>query len=72
LIFIAVALIIFPVVLDGVSGALDSAYASSSYTGLTAILSVTPLIVLVAFVTGGVVAGFFGIKGMGKSIAATA
>lgn len=65
LIFIAVALIIFPVVLDGVASALDSD-SISTYTGLEAILKVTPLIVLTAFLTGGVVSGFFGIR-MGLS-----
>lgn len=61
LIFIAVALIIFPVVLDGVATALAAA-ALGTYTGLTAILGVTPLIVLVAFLVGGVISGFFGVK----------
>lgn len=65
LIFIAVALIIFPVVLDGVASAMTVAAASSgTYTGLTSILSVTPLIVLTAFMTGGIVTGFFGVKGV--------
>lgn len=62
LIFISVALIIYPVVLDGVAQALDAAIVAAAYTGLEPILRVTPLIVLVAFITGGVVAGFFGIK----------
>jgi len=61
LIFIAVALIIFPVVLDGVATAMDST-SIATYTGLESILKVTPLIVLTAFLTGGVVAGFFGIR----------
>ena len=39
---------------------------SSSYTGLEAILKIAPLIVLVAFITAGVVSGFFGIKSMAK------
>ena len=68
MIFIAVGLIIFPVVLDGVSSTLhnNAAGISSSYTGLTPILRVSPLIVLTAFLAGGIVAGFFGIKAMGK------
>jgi len=66
LIFIAVGLIIFPVVLESVCVVLTGGGAgiSSSYTGLEAILLVTPLIVLIAFVTAGVVAGYFGIKTM--------
>lgn len=67
LIFIAVALIIYPVVLDGVSTALNASIVAGTYTGLTPILRVTPLIVITAFLTGGVVAGYFGIKGMKKS-----
>ena len=64
IIFIAVGLIIFPVVLDGVSSVLHngSAGLSSSYTGLSSVLGVTPLIVLTAFLAGGIVAGFFGLK----------
>jgi hypothetical protein len=66
LIFISVALIIFPVVLDGVAASLDAAIIAATYTGLVPILRVTPLIVLSAFMTGGIVAGFFGIKGIQK------
>ncbi len=65
-IFLAVGLIIFPVVLDGVSSALHNSGSglSSSYTGLTNVLGVTPLLVLVGFTFAGIVVGFFGIKGM--------
>jgi hypothetical protein len=64
-VFIAIALIIYPVIMDGVSIALDAALDPlSTYTGLAPILSVTPLIVLVAFIAGGVVTGFFGGKKM--------
>ena len=68
IIFIAVGLIIFPVVLDGVGSVLHGSGAgiSSTYTGLEAILKIAPLIVLVAFITAGVVSGFFGIKSMAK------
>jgi len=62
IIFIAVGLIIFPVVLDGVCEVLTGGV--TSYTGLDAILRIAPLIVLVAFITAGVVSGFFGIKTM--------
>lgn len=67
LIFIAIALIIYPVILDGVVTALDASIVADAYTGLTPILRVTPLIVLTAFLSGGIVAGFFGIKGMKKA-----
>lgn len=65
LIFIAVGLIIFPVIMDGVSVALDAALTGTAYTGLSNVLGVVPLIVLIAFVAGGIVAGFFGVKKMG-------
>lgn len=69
IIFIAVALIIFPVIMDGVATALEAEDAAvGDFTGLTAILYVTPLIVLTAFMAGGIVAGFFGIKGASKAI----
>lgn len=42
----------YPSVLDG------------DYTGLLQILKIAPLLVLIAFVTAGVIAGFFGIKTM--------
>lgn len=66
LIFIAVGLIIFPVVMESVCVVLtgDGTGISSDYTGLEAILQVTPLIVLIAFITAGVVTGYFGIKTM--------
>lgn len=65
-IFIAVGLIIFPVVLDGVSSVYHGGGSgiSSSYTGLSAVILVTPLLVLIAFTTAAVVTGFFGVKGL--------
>jgi len=68
IIFIAVGLIIFPVVLDGIGSVLHGGGTgiSTTYTGLEAILKIAPLIVLVAFITAGVITGFFGIKSMSK------
>jgi hypothetical protein len=69
LIFISIGIIIFPVVLDGISSVLHNGGTaiSSSYTGLTTVLKIVPLIVLTAFMAGGIVAGFFGVKSMGKA-----
>lgn len=66
IIFIAVGLIIFPVVLDGVSSVVhgDGAGISSSYTGLSAVVGVVPLLVLIAFVSAAVISGFFGVKNL--------
>jgi len=67
LIFIAIALIILPVALDGICSVLHNAGAgiSSSYTGLSPILLVTPLLTLISFLAGAVISGFFGIKKLG-------
>jgi len=67
LIFIAIALIILPVALDGICTVLtgDGSGISSDYTGLEPILEVTPLLILISFIGGAVVTGFFGIKKLG-------
>jgi len=63
MIFISVGLIIFPVVMDGVRAAqVDIAASTGTFTGLTQILSVTPLIVLVAFISAAVITTYFGAK----------
>ena len=69
LIFIAIGLIILPVTLDGICSVLhnDGNGLSASYTGLTPILHVTPLLILISFVSGAVVSGFFGLKRLGSS-----
>lgn len=67
LIFIAIGLIILPVTLDGICTVFHNAgsYLSTSYVGLGPILRVTPLLVLISFVAGAVISGFFGIKRLG-------
>lgn len=69
MVFIAVALIVLPVALDGIASVLNGSGGgiSSSYTGLEAILKVVPLLILISFLGGAVVSGFFGIKNMGGS-----
>jgi len=64
LIFIAVGLIIFPVVLDGVSSVMHGGGAgiSTSYTGLSAVVGIVPLLVLISFTSAAVISGFFGVK----------
>lgn len=63
IIFIAVGLIIFPVVMDGMDEVLDSA-SIDDYTGLESVSGVVPLIVLIGFISAGVITGFFGIRAM--------
>lgn len=67
MIFIAIGLIILPVALDGICSVFwnNGDHISSSYTGLAPILRVTPLLILISFVSGAVVSGFFGLKKLG-------
>lgn len=67
LIFIAIGLIILPVALDGICTVFHNSgsYISSDYTGLGPILRVTPLLVLISFVSGAVISGFFGLRRLG-------
>lgn len=64
LIFIAIGLIIMPVTLDGICTVIHGGGTgiSSSYVGLSPILRVTPLLVLISFIAGAVITGFFGIR----------
>ena len=61
LIFIAIGLIIMPVALDGVCAVLSLGYLHP-YSGLVAILDVTPILILISFISGAVLTGFFGLK----------
>lgn len=67
MIFIAIGLIILPVALDGICTVLTGTGAgiSASYVGLSPILLVTPLLILIAFVSAAVITGFFGLKRIG-------
>ncbi len=71
MIFIAIALIILPVALDGISsivaGSATGGPMSTTYTGLRSVLLVTPLLILISFLSGSVISGFFGIKKLGAS-----
>ncbi len=64
LIFIAIALIILPVALDGISTVVHGGGTgiNTAYTGLSPILLVTPLLILISFLAGAVISGFFGIR----------
>ena len=67
LIFIAIGLIILPVTLDGICAVLHGGGSglNAAYVGLAPILLVTPLLVLISFVSGAVITGFFGLKRLG-------
>ena len=64
IIFVAIGLIIEPVMLDGVSSVLHNSGAgvSSSFTGYSSIVLVSPMLVHIAFLASAVLSGFFGIK----------
>lgn len=64
IVFIALGLIIFPVALDGISSVVHGGGAgiSSSYTGLSSIILVCPMLIELAFIAAAVISGFFGIK----------
>ncbi len=70
MIFIAIGLIILPVTLDAICSVLtgDGSGLNDAYVGLSAILLVTPLLILISFLAGAVISGFFGIKRLGSSM----
>lgn len=67
MIFIAIGLIILPVALDGIATVIHGGGAGVNplYVGLSPILLVTPLLILISFVSAAVISGFFGIKRVG-------
>lgn len=67
MIFIAIGLIILPVALDGISTVLHGGGSgiNAAYVGLQPILLVTPLLILISFISGSVISGFFGIQRVG-------
>ena len=69
LVFIAIALIILPVALDGISSAWHGGGTGiyAAYVGLQPILIVTPLLILISFVSAAVMSGYFGIKRGGSA-----
>lgn len=68
MIFIAVGFIMFPVVMTGTDAVLAYEYTSNtsitdaSFTGLTAVIGILPLVTLLGFVFAGVITGFLGFK----------
>jgi hypothetical protein len=65
IVFIAIGLIIEPVMLDGVSS-IVSGGISSSFTGYHSVILITPLLVHLGFLASAVLSGFFGIKRLGS------
>jgi hypothetical protein len=69
IVFVALGLIMFPVALDGISSVVHNGGhgISATYTGLSQILLICPMLILLAYVAASVLAGFFGMKGIGKT-----
>jgi hypothetical protein len=67
IVFIALGLIMFPVALDGIASVVHGGGdgISATYTGLSAILLVTPMLIEIAYVSAAVITGFFGLKSIG-------
>jgi len=71
MIFIAVGFIVYPIILEGTDEILawtgtTGNFTLDDFTGLEPVTSVAPLIVLIGFITAGVITGFFGIKNIIK------
>lgn len=73
IIFIAIGLIIEPVMLEGVATVLhgDGSGISSSFTGYEAILKVAPMLVHIGYLASAVLSGFFGIKRLSSASGAS-
>lgn len=71
IIFVAIGLIIEPVMLDGISSVYHNSGAgiSSTFTGYQSILLISPMLVHLAFLASAVLSGFFGIKRLASSSA---
>ena len=61
IIMIAIAFVVFPIVLDGAATILADANLAD-YTGLDAVVSISPLVVFVAMLFGGGLLTFQGVK----------
>lgn len=70
MVFLSVGFIMLPIATDAAATILAYQYSSNaaitdaSYTGLTSITGITPLLILLGFLTEAVVAGFLGLKVM--------
>lgn len=69
IVFIAIGLIVEPVMLDGISSVVHGGGSgiSTSYTGLSAIILVVPMLVHIAYLAAAVFTGFFGIKNLASN-----
>lgn len=70
MVFLAVGFIMFPIATEATDDILayeysaNTAITDASYTGLTAITGITPLLILLGFISAAVITGFLGLKVM--------
>lgn len=69
IVFIAIGLIIEPVMLDGISSVYYNSGSgiSASFTGYSSILLISPMLIHLAFLSAAVLSGFFGLKRIGAT-----
>jgi hypothetical protein len=69
IVFIAVGLIMYPVALDGISSVLHGGGngISTSFTGFSSLLMISPMLILLGFIVASVLTGFFGIKALNSN-----
>jgi len=70
MIFLSIGFIFLPITTDATGDLLDYAYSGNAsitdatYTGYTAVLGITPLLILVGFLVAAVITGMMGVKVM--------
>lgn len=69
LVFFAIGLYIFPTALDGFASIVHGGGngISSSYTGLSPLVLIAPMLLLITFVAGTVISGYFGVKSLSSN-----
>lgn len=77
MVFVAVGFIMLPITTDAATDLLGYSYSDcatitdASYTGYTAVIGITPILILVGFLSAAVITGFLGIKVMKGGAAAS-
>jgi hypothetical protein len=71
LVLIAVALIVFPIVMTGANEVLNWTGTGSAtvddFTGLGTLVQIAPLLIFIGFLAGGGILTFYGVKGVRAS-----
>lgn len=69
IVFISIGLIVEPVALDGIASVVHNGGAgiSSSFTGYSSLVLISPMLIHLGFLVAAVLSGFFGIKKLSSS-----